>query len=133
MTRRIDLFVSTDDPIGAVAAIIARVGDFETGPVAGDGSVTLAREGVVATLSEHHLPDGDELRLSGYRYVLTATADVAGHLGDAPETLLLRRLAAHLAGELGVLLVLDLPRPEERRPADPGSHLGAGGARSWGR
>lgn len=128
MNRRIDLFVAADAPIGAVAATIARVGGFGVGAPGADGSIELHRDDLVAKLSEHDLPDGEELRLSDYRYVFSTTADVAGHLGDAPETLQLRRLAAALAGAArGALLVLDLPRPGQDGPADPS----AGSARSW--
>ena len=127
MTRRVDLFVGSDAPIGAVATAITRQGELEALPPAGDGSITFVGDGVVATLGEHDFPDGDELRLSGYRYVLSAAADVAGHLGGSPEALSLRRLAEGLGVEHPVLLVLDLPSPGRGRGDDPG----AGVARSW--
>jgi hypothetical protein len=126
--RHIDLFVDSDAPIGAVAAAVAREGDMEIGPLGADGSITLVGEEAVATLSEHDFPDGVELRLSGYRYVVSVTVDAAGHLGDVAEALALRRLAVGLGRDHGVLLVLDLPRPGPARRADPS----VGGARSWG-
>jgi hypothetical protein len=135
LTRSIDLFVATDDPISEPAALLALEGGLDPGLVGPDGAVTLSSGTFAATLFEHDLEDGDELRLGAYRYVLSATVTLAGHPGDAPETLLLRRLALSLAGRLGVLLVVDarLGGPHRPGPAADGSGPRPEVARSWER
>ncbi len=135
LSQSIDLFVATDDPIIELAALLGREAGLEAGPVGPDGSVTLSSGALAATLYEHDLPDGDVLHLGAYRYVLSATVTLAGHPGGAPETLLLRRLAATLAGRLRVLLVVDArlggPHPHEPAPDGPGPAPRV--ARSWER
>lgn len=116
MTRRIDLFIASDAPLGELAAAVAERAALEAGPGPERDTMVLRHGDVVATLAEHRQPDGDELRLSRYRYALSATTDADGHLGEAPETQLLRRLAGRLAGDFAVLLVLDL-QFRDRQPA----------------
>ncbi|MST33032.1 hypothetical protein GHK86_09910 [Acidimicrobiaceae bacterium USS-CC1] len=108
MTRRIDLFIASDLPLGELAVAVAERTGLEVVPGPAGDTVSLRRGDVVVELGEHHRADGDELRLSRYRYVLSGTTDAAGHLGDVPETQLLRRSAGQLADGFDVLLVLDL-------------------------
>lgn len=118
MTRRIDLFIASPAPLGELAAVLASRAelDLEPGPGPCADEAVILRWGELAfSLSEHCQPDGDELRLSRYRYALSATTDAEGHVGDVPETRALRRLAGVLADDFDVLLVVDLQFREQQQ------------------
>lgn len=108
MSRSIDLFIHSAASADELAAIIAgRAGlTLERDP--GDGAPVVVDGAVRAVLRAHGFEAADDLVLSRYRWALMATTAAAGHLGDAPETRMLRKVSSCLAADHPVLLVLDL-------------------------
>jgi hypothetical protein len=115
VSRSVDLFVSSEEPIEVLAALItARTGLTPVDAPSSDvpfpdpsGSVLLTDGRLTADLHEHRFIDDGDLVLGPYRYALSLRTTVGGHLGVSPETELLRRVAARL-DDHPVLLVLDL-------------------------
>lgn len=108
MPRNIDLFIASDAPLDELAAAVAGRTGTTVDPRSPDGAMLLRRDATVAALAEHSHPDAGDLRLSRYRYVLSAVTEAPDHLSDTPEARLLRAAASALAGDFDVLLVLDL-------------------------
>ncbi|MHB1931149.1 MAG: hypothetical protein ACYDEN_05730 [Acidimicrobiales bacterium] len=108
MSRSIDLFIATDTPLDELAAVIAARTGLEVQTRAGDGATLIAGRDAAAVLAVHAHADAGDLRLSRYRYALTATTEAAHHVGDTPQATMLRGVASALAGVLPVLLVVDL-------------------------
>ncbi|HEY1733426.1 MAG TPA: hypothetical protein VGG23_03180, partial [Acidimicrobiales bacterium] len=75
---------------------------------------------LVAVLHRHEFVDDDGLPLSRYPYALSIRTGATGHLGSSPEVSLLRRVAAAIEVEVGVLLVLDL-QYRDQGPAPSGA------------
>jgi hypothetical protein len=75
----------------------------------------VARNGdVVAYLTDHDFLDDDDLPLSEFRYVLSASVAQGASIEDSPELSFLRRVNAGLrhSGAFPSLLVIDLERPD---------------------
>ena len=120
MPRTVDLFLDSDRPLSGVAEQLDELASLKFCP-APDGNNFVARAGgVVVHLAEHDYLDDDDLPLSEFRYVLSATVKTVGDLGAGEELQLLRRVNAALrkAGSCPSLLVVDLERPDD--PGDGG-------------
>jgi hypothetical protein len=75
--------------------------------------------GVTAYLAEHDFLDDDNLPLSEFRYVLSASVRTAGDIEQSPEVACLRLVNTLLRQNAGFasLLVIDLERPDAPEPA----------------
>jgi hypothetical protein len=118
MSRSIDLFIDADQPPDELAAALGRVFGSGLEQDAATGAWLLRRDDVQASLSEHPFADDDDLPFTRFRYSLSARVANTVRLQDAPETVLLRRIADLAQRQLGlpVLLVMDLQyrdQPEE--------------------
>jgi hypothetical protein len=109
MSRSVDLFVASDQPIAALAAHIAERSGLKVAEAGPDGQrfVLAAADDLTALLHRHEYLDDDGLPLSRYEYALSMQTQASGHLGLTREVGLLRRVSAAL-DDLPVLLVLDL-------------------------
>ncbi len=107
MSRSVDLFISYDAPIEALAALVAERTGLTVDPRGEVDEFDLVDGGIAALLHRHHFADDDGLPLSHYPYALSITTGVGGHLGSSPEVSMLRRVAGAMDG-VPVLLVLDL-------------------------
>lgn len=114
MSRTVDLFLDSDQPLGRVADQLSEltgnqlvVSPNQTRFVMLDGDVT-------AYLTEHDFLDDDDLPLSEFRYVLSASVRRPGNIEDSPEVACLRLVNARLRESAGFpsLLVIDLERPD---------------------
>ncbi|MGO9657058.1 MAG: hypothetical protein ACLQVK_20305 [Acidimicrobiales bacterium] len=114
MPRTVDLFLDSDQPLDRVAEQLGELSSarFVTSP---DQAHFVAHEGgVVAYLTDHDFLDDDDLPLSEFRYVLSASVAKGASLEDSPELSFLRRVNAGLrqSGAFASLLVIDLERPD---------------------
>ena len=114
MSRTIDLFLDSDQPLERLASQLSELvgalliaSSDQTRFVVHDGEVT-------AYLAEHDFVDDDNLPLSEFRYVLSASLRGAMSAEDSPELAWLRRLNSrlHEGAGLSSLLVIDLERPD---------------------
>jgi hypothetical protein len=114
MSRTVDLFLDSDQPLDRVADQLSELtgnklvaSPDKTHFVMTDGDVT-------AHLAEHDFLDDDDLPLSEFRYALSASVKGPGDIESAPEVACLRHVNAVLRkdGGLPSLLVLDLERPD---------------------
>jgi hypothetical protein len=125
MSRSVDLFIASDEPIDAVAAHIAERTSLDVVTPGGDGGrYQLSGEGFDAVLHRHEYLDDDGLPLRRYAYALSMQTQATGHLGTTPEVTLLRRVSAAL-DDRPVLLVLDLQNRDGDgpKPAEPPAPL----------
>ena len=114
MSRSVDLFIDSDQ---ALAQVASRLGELTGQPLVAspDPSRFVLRDGpVTAHLAEHDFVDDDDLPLSEFRYVLSASVRSAGSIDDSPEAASLRRVNAlwREGAYLPSLLVIDLERPD---------------------
>ena len=118
MSRTIDLFIDSDQPLDQVAA---QLSELTTYPLMAspDRSRFVLQDGpVTAYLAEHDFLDDDDLPLSEFRYVLSASVRSPGDIDDSAEVACLRRVNSRLreATVLPSLLVIDLERPDAALP-----------------
>jgi hypothetical protein len=119
MPRTVDLFLDSDQPLDRLAEQLGELGSARFVP-SPDQAYFVARDGdVVAYLTDHDFVDDDDLPLSEFRYVLSASVTQATSIEDSPELSFLRRVNAGLrqSGAFASLLVIDLERPDTA-PAD---------------
>ena len=114
MPRTVDLFLDSDQPLDRVAEQLGELSGarFVASP---DQAHFVAHEGdVVAYLTDHDFLDDDDLPLSEFRYVLSASVAKGTSIEDSPELSFLRRVNAGLrqSGAFASLLVIDLERPD---------------------
>ena len=114
MPRTVDLFLDGDQPLDQVAERLGELSSarFVSSP---DHTYFVAHAGeVVAHLSDHDFLDDDDLPLSEFRYVLSASVNQGTSVEDSPELAFLRRVNAGLrhGGGFASLLVIDLERPD---------------------
>jgi hypothetical protein len=114
MSRTVDLFLDSDQPLERVAAQLSELTgqQFVALP---DGSRFVLQDGQVsAYLAEHDFLDDDDLPLSEFRYVLSASVRTIGSIEDSLEVECLRRVNAQLRSNASFpsLLVIDLERPD---------------------
>ncbi len=119
MPRTVDLFLDSDQPLDRVADQLGELSDarFVCSP---DQAYFVVHAGdVVAHLTAHDFLDDDDLPLSEFRYVLSASVGAGAPIEDSPELAFLRRVNAGLrrSGGFASLLVIDLERPDTA-PAD---------------
>ena len=118
MSRSVDLFVSSTEPVEALAALIAERCRLELRPRPEADRFDLVDGGLTAVLHRHAFVDDDGLPLSRYPYALSMQTQASGHLGSSREVGFLRRVASSLDG-VPVLLVLDL-QYRDREPERAG-------------
>ena len=114
MPRTVDLFLASDQPLARVAAQMAALTSarFVASP---DQAHFVVHDGdVVAYLTGHDFLDDDDLPLSEFRYVLSASVPPGMSIEDSRELSFLRRVNAGLrqSGAFASLLVIDLERPD---------------------
>jgi hypothetical protein len=116
MSRTVDLFVDSDQPLEQVAAQLSELTGYQFVP-SPDHCRFLVQDGpVIAYLAEHDFLDDDDLPLSEFRYVLSAA--VRGpSIDDSAEVACLRQVNARLRESacLPSLLVIDLERPDPQQ------------------
>ncbi len=119
MSRSVDLFLDSDQPLDRFASHLAQVTGRPFVPSPEGARCCVRDRGVTAYLSEHDFLDEEDLPLSQFRYVLSAPASGTGDLDATPEAAWLREVnsAFRQAGGSASLLVLDLERPSARQVA----------------
>jgi hypothetical protein len=117
MSRTVDLFLDSDQPLQRVATQLGELTGYPLVALPDKSRFVLHYGPVSAYLSEHDFLDDDDLPLSEFRYVLSASVSGPGSIEDSPEVECLRRVNAHLAVSAGLpsLLVIDLERPDSRQ------------------
>lgn len=120
MSRSIDLFIASSEPLDSVAK---RVGEVAKLPILEDpdGGWVVRDEDTSVTLTEHRYLDDGDLFLGRYRYVLSGRVPPTARPQDTPVAALLRRIACEVqhATAWPVLLVLDLQYREAVPGRDP--------------
>jgi hypothetical protein len=114
MSRTVDLFLDSDQPLELVAAQLSELLGAQLRPTP-DLSRYVVQEGdVTAYLAEHDFLDDDDLPLSDFGYVLSAQVRSAGDIEQGAEAQFLRRVNAiwRQATGLPSLLVIDLDWPD---------------------
>ncbi len=139
MSRSVDLFISTPEPLDQVATEVGRLIGRGLARMADPDRWLLEEDGVAAVLAAHPYADDGNLFFSHYRYALSARVGNSSRPQDSAEAALLRRVAHRLqsGSKWPVLLVLDLQyRDRDARdegagqppPADQGEPRGVPGA-----
>jgi hypothetical protein len=123
MSRSVDLFIDSPLPAGELGRRLAALTRGTCHPPTADDELTLQVGEVRATLSEHSYVDDGALRLSRYRYALSARFTEDRPVNDCPEVLLVRHVAELVRARMDTpaLVVLDL---ELRDPGDSGAVAG---------
>jgi hypothetical protein len=114
MPRTVDLFLDSDQPLGRVAEQLGELSSARFVP-SPDQAHFVAQDGdVIAYLADHDFLDDDDLPLSEFRYVLSASVPRGTSIEDSSELSFLRRINAELrrSGAFPSLLVIDLERPD---------------------
>jgi len=127
MSRTVDLFLDSDQPLELVAVELSELAGTQLSASPDRSRFQLQHEGVTAYLAEHDFLDDDDLPLSEFPYVLSAQVRGAGDIDRSPEAECLRRVNARWREATGMpsLLVIDLERPDA-------SELGPGTAEPRG-
>jgi len=132
MSRTVDLFLDSDQPLDLVAAELSELIGAPLSPSPDRHRYALQDGGVTVYLSEHDFLDDDDLPLSEFPYVLSAQVRGAGDIDASPEARCLRRVNALWRDGPGLpsLLVIDLERLDLSELEGGEAALGAGlGAR----
>lgn len=128
MSRTVDLFLDSDQPLALVAAQLSELTSARVSALPGRAQFVLEEEGVTAYLAEHDFLDDDDLPLSEFAYVLSARVRAGGDIDHSPEARYLRRLNARWREQTGLpsLLVIDLERPDAEAlgSSEPGTAPG---------
>ena len=132
MSRSVDLFISSPEPIDVVATTIGELAEV-TVDRALDGSCAVREGDTSVSLSRHRYVDDGDLFLSRYSFVLSGSVPATARPQDTPVAALLRQVGSALQQGTSwpVLLVLDLqyrePIPSEAGRADS-TDAGSSGA-----
>jgi hypothetical protein len=118
VSRTVDLFLDSDQPLGRVAEQLSELTGNQLVASPDKTYFVMLAGGITAYLAEHDFLDDDNLPLSEFRYVLSASVRGAGNLEDSPEVAGLRLINTLLRQSVGFpsLLVIDLERPDELQP-----------------
>src|ERR1700678_242071 len=115
MSRTVDLFLDSDQPLDRVAE---QLGELTGKPLVAspDRAHFVMVEGdVTAYLAEHDFLDDDDLPLSEFRYVLSASVRRTGDIEDSPEVACLRLVNSLLRQSVGFpslrVIALEHPAP----------------------
>ncbi|HUJ65739.1 MAG TPA: hypothetical protein VLX59_09395 [Acidimicrobiales bacterium] len=110
MSRSIDLFIDTEQPVNELAGAIGELLAHRLVEDPATGVWSLTDGEVEARLSEHPYVDDGDLPFTRFKYSLSARVANSVRPQDAPATALLRRTAELVQRQLGlsVLLVMDL-------------------------
>ena len=114
MSRTIDIFIDSDQPLEHVATQLGELTGRQL-VASPDRSRFLWQDGTVtAYLAEHDFVDDDDLPLSEFRYVLSVPVRGPGDIDGSVELAALRKVNAVLrqSASLPSLLVIDLERPD---------------------
>lgn len=120
MSRSVDLFIASPEPLELVAAKLGEVAHLPA--VEGPDATWVVSDGETsATLAEHHYLDDGDLFLSRYRYVVSGRVPATARPQDTPVAALLRRIGCEIQRSTAwpVLLVLDLQYRETLPRAEP--------------
>lgn len=114
MSRTVDLFLDSDQPLELVAAQLSLLASAQLTASPDRARYVLREGGVTAYLAEHDFLDDDDLPLSEFPYVLSARVSGAGDIDHSAEARYLRRLNGRWREQTGLpsLLVIDLERPD---------------------
>jgi hypothetical protein len=117
--RTVDLFLDSDQPLGRVAEQLSELTGNQLVASPDKTHFSMLAGGVTAYLAEHDFLDADNLPLSEFRYVLSASVRTAGDIEQSPEVACLRLVNTLLRQNAGFasLLVIDLERPDAPEPA----------------
>jgi hypothetical protein len=118
VSRTVDLFLDSDQPLSRVAERLSELTGNQLVASPDKAHFVMVAGDVTAYLAEHDFLDDDDLPLSEFRYVLSASVRGVGDIEQSPEVsclrqvnILLRRGAAFVS-----LLVIDLERPDAPEP-----------------
>ena len=119
MSQTVDLFLDSDQPLAGVASQLSELVGTQLIASPDQARFVVHDVGVTAYLAEHEFLDDDDLPLSAYRYVLSASVRGKGRAEDSPELAWLRHVNSLWESCCGLpsLLVIDL----ERRDVLPAS------------
>lgn len=116
MSKSVDLFIHSDQPIEAVAAAVERLTQLAVKPGELPSTWVVAKDDLRAELRINPYINDGELDLERYAYAMSARAS-GNRLTDSPEAALLRAVADRLHSEkMRTLLVHDL-QYKDRAPA----------------
>jgi hypothetical protein len=112
MSRTVDLFIDSDQPLERVASQLAELTGHPFVASPDRTRFVMIAGAVTAYLSLHDFLDDDDLPLSEFRYVLSAVVRGVGNVEESQEALCLRSVNALLRQEAAMssLLVFDLER-----------------------
>ena len=117
MSKTVDLFIESDQPIEAVAELLAKETGWPVGPGEAPGTWMLSGPDHRAELHTHRYINDGALAFERYAYALTAR--VSGtRLTESPEAAMLRAVADKLrTHRIPTMLVHDLDyRERDLRP-----------------
>lgn len=114
MSRTVDLFLDSDQPLDRVAEQLSEVTGNQLVASPDKAHFVMLSGGITAYLAEHDFLDDDDLPLSEFRYVLSVSVRSAGNIDQSPEVACLRLVNTLLRQNAGFpsLLVIDLERPD---------------------
>jgi hypothetical protein len=118
MSRTVDLFLDSEQPLGHVAEQLSELTGNQLVASPDKAHFVMLAGDVTAYLAEHDFLDDDDLPLSEFRYVLSASVRSAGNIEHSPEVACLRLVNSLLRQSAGFpsLLVIDLERPDATEP-----------------
>lgn len=130
MSRSVDLFFSTLEPLEVVAATIRETAGVSVDPAL-DGTWTVRDGETSVALAPHRYVDDGDLFLSRYTYALSGDVPATARPQDTPVAALLRQVGSALQQHTSwaVLMVLDLQYREPLPAAGEPSH-GSNGSTS---
>jgi hypothetical protein len=114
VSRTVDLFLDSDQPLGQLAVQLSDLTGLPLVPVPDRDRFVIKDGEVVLHLTQHDFLDDDGLPLSEFRFVLSASVRHPGDIEASSEIASLRRVGSALRaqGALPSLLVIDLERPD---------------------
>jgi hypothetical protein len=128
MSKSVDLFIHSDQPIESVAAAVERLTQLTMKPGELPSTWMLVKDDLRVELRVNPYVSDGELDLDRYAYAMSARAS-GGRLTDSPEAALLRAVADRLHSEkMRTLLVHDLQYKDRGAAASTAPEAGDGEA-----